>query len=125
MDVELQINNSLDPAARFVTWAPSPCRVRVTNASGVPAPTVSLRLTGRSAAAGGAIVLRKNATGNFANQITVNVPTNGSTTTFYIAGRFGRPSTNNGDVTLEARRGNTLVGSVPLMVRVRKNANTL
>jgi len=50
MDVELQINNSASPAARFVTWAPSPCRIRVTNPSGVSTPTVSIGITATSAA---------------------------------------------------------------------------
>jgi len=36
MDVELQINNSASPNARFVSWAPSPCRIRVTNPAGAP-----------------------------------------------------------------------------------------
>ena len=31
MNVELQITNSVSPRARFVTWAPSPCRMRVTD----------------------------------------------------------------------------------------------
>ena len=44
---------------------------------------------------------------------------------FFAAGRFGRPSASNGDVTIEARAGKTLVGSVAVMVRIRKNANTL
>ena len=41
------------------------------------------------------------------------------------AGRFGRPSTNDGDVRIEARNGSTLVGGVKVMVRIRKNANRL
>jgi len=44
---------------------------------------------------------------------------------FFVAGRFGRPSVNNGDVTIQARNGATLVGSVQVMVRIRKNANSL
>jgi len=125
MDAELQINNSADPRAGFVTWAPSACRIRFTNSSGILAPTVSLRLSGRSSSSGGAIVLGKSLTGNFANQITLNVRTDGSTITFFIRGRYGRPSIKSGDVILEARQGTTVVGSLPLMVRIRKNANTL
>ena len=50
---------------------------------------------------------------------------NGTSVPFFVAGRFGRPSAGNGDVRIEARTGTTLVGSVPVMVRIRKNANTL
>src|SRR5262245_28553719 len=125
MDVELQINNSTSAAARFVTWAPAPCRIRVTNPSGVTTPTVSIRITAASAAGGGAVRFRRGTTGAFANSLTLAVPINGASVSFFIAGRFGRPSVNNGDVTIEARDGATVVGSVPIMVRIRKNANAL
>lgn len=125
MDVELQINNGATAATRFVSWAPSPCRIRVTNPSGATSPTVNVTIAGVSSASGGVVVFRAGATGSFANSLTLPVPTNGTTVPFFVAGRFGRPSVNNGDVKIEARVGATLVGSVSLMVRIRKNANAL
>jgi len=125
MDVELQINNSASPNARFVSWAPSPCRIRVTNPSGAPSPTVNLKITGASAAGGGVVVFRSGATGVFSSSVTLPVPTNGTTVPFFAAGKFGKPSAGNGDVTIQARNGTTLVGSAPVMVRIRKNANAL
>jgi tyrosinase len=125
MNVELQINNSVDPTARFVSWAPSPCRIRVTDRSGATSPTVNVRITGSSVAGGGAVALRSGTTGTFSSSVTVPVPISGTSVPFFVAGRFGRPSARSGDVTLEARAGTALVGSVPLMVRVRKNANRL
>ena len=38
MNVELQINDSISPNAAFVSWAPSPCRIRVTNPARFPLP---------------------------------------------------------------------------------------
>ena len=125
MNVELQINNSVDRRSRFVSWAPSPCRIRVTNPSGATSPDVNVRITGRSATSGGEVVFRSAATGRFSNDLTAAVPVNGASVPFFVAGRFGRPSVNDEDVTIEARAGNTLLGSAKLMVRVRKNANTL
>jgi tyrosinase len=125
MDVELQINNGATAATRFVSWAPSPCRIRVTNPSGATSPTVNVAIAGVSSASGGVVVFRAGATGSLAASLTLPVPTNGTTVPFFVAGRFGRPSVNNGDVKIEARVGATLVGSVPLMVRIRKNANAL
>lgn len=125
MNVELQINNSTSPGARFVTWAPSPCRIRVTNPSGATSPTVNVQITGKSVTGGGAVVFRRGTTGSFSSSLTVPVPITGGSVPFFVAGSFGRPSVNNGDVTIEARTGTTLVGSVPVMVRIRKNANTL
>ncbi len=125
MNVELQINNSTSPAARFVSWAPSPCRIRMTNPSGATSPVVNVQITGVSAASAGAVVFRRTATGSFSNNVTVPIPITGASVPFFGAGRFGRPSVNNGDVRIEARVGTTLVGSVQVMVRVRKNANAL
>jgi tyrosinase len=125
MDVELQINNSTTPEARFVTWAPSPCRIRVSNPSGANGPTVSVRIAGVSTASGGAVGFRSGTSGAFASTLTLTVPTDGTTVPFFTAGRFGQPSTDKGDVKIEARVGTTLVGSTELMVRIRKNANTL
>jgi tyrosinase len=125
MNVELQINNSVSAAARFVSWAPSPCRLRVTNPAGVTTPAVSLRISGAATASGGAVVFRSGTSGAFSSSLTLTVPANGASVSFFAAGRFGRPSVNNGDVTIQVRNGPTLVGSVPVMVRIRKNANNL
>ena len=125
MDVELQINNGVTRDTRFVSWTPAPCRVRVTNPTGVALPSANVTIAGVSSASGGAIVFRSGTTGPFSNSLTLTVPTNGTSVSFFVAGRFGRPSVNNGDVKIEARVGAALVGSVPLMVRVRKNANAL
>lgn len=125
MKVELQINNSVSPKARFVSWAPSPCRIRVTDPVGAPLPPVNVQITGRSVTGGGEVVFRKTSSGPFSSSLTVAVPITGASIPFFVAGRFGRPSLNNGDVRIEARNGTTLVGSVKVMVRVRKNANRL
>jgi len=125
MNVELQINNSINPKAQFVSWAPSPCRIRVTNPSGAITPTVTIRLSSTSAATGGAVVFRKGTTGAFSNTLTLTVPINGTSVPFFVAGKFGRPSSSNADVRIDARFGTLLVGSVKVMVRIRKNANDL
>ena len=125
MNVEFEINSSVDPKARFVSWAPSPCRIRVSDPSGTTSPNVNVKITGTSVAGGGEVVFRANTTGSFASSVTVSAPTDGESVRFFTAGKFGSPSINNGDVTIEARTGSTIVGSVPVMVRIRKNANTL
>ncbi|HEX8275892.1 MAG TPA: tyrosinase family protein [Longimicrobiaceae bacterium] len=125
MKVDLQVNDSADPRARYLTWAPSPCRIRVSDPAGSTGPTVSVRLAGKSGAAAGAVVFRSGGTGPFSAGLTLQVPVNGASVPFFVAGKFGRPSVSDGDVAIEARVGSTVVGSVPVMVRVRKNANTL
>jgi tyrosinase len=128
MDVEIQINDNPNANSRFVTWAPAPCRVRVTNPAGSQGQgTPSIRISGRSTTNGGAVVFRRGTTGAFASSLTLQVPVNGNWVTFFTAGQFGRPSVNLGDVRLEARKGNgnQVIGSTPCTVRIRKNANTL
>ena len=125
MNIELQVNNSTSHGARFVSWTPSPCRIRVTNPSGATLPIVNVEIKGKSLASGGAVVFGKNTTGPFSKRLTLPVPINGTSIPFFVAGKFGQPSVKNGDVKIRARTGTTLVGSVKVMVRVRKNANTL
>ena len=68
MDVELQVNNSAAANARFLTWAPSPCRIRVTNPSGATATDRQRHASPayrRPAAA--RVVFRSGTTGAFAS----------------------------------------------------------
>ena len=125
MNVELQINNSTNPNAQFVSWAPSPCRIRVTNPAGTAGPNASVKLSSTSAANGGSVGFRSGTTGAFAPTLTLTLPVNGTSVSFFTAGKFGQPSTNEGDVRIEARVGNTMVGAAKVMVRIRKNANAL
>lgn len=128
MDVEIQINNSPNANARFVTWAPAQCRIRITNPAGSQGQgTPNVRITARSTSSGGAVVFRRGTTGGFSSSLMLQVPINGDWVTFFTAGQFGRASVNLNDVRIEARRGNgnQVVGSTPCTVRIRKNANTL
>jgi tyrosinase len=125
MNVELQINNSTAPDARFLSWSPSACRIRVSNPSGVNTSTINVRIAAVSASSGGTVVFRSGTTGAFSANLTLTVPVNGTSVPFFAAGKFGLPSVNDGDVKIEARVGTTLVGSVPVMVRIRKNAEKL
>ncbi len=125
MNVEIQINNSPSTRARFVSWAPSPCRIRITNPSGALTPSVNVRITSTSASSGGAVVFRRGSTGAFSNTLTLPVPVSGASVQFFVAGRFPQASSNNGDVKIKASVGTTQVGAVKIMVRVRKNANAL
>ena len=97
MNVELQINDSSDPNSGFVGWAPSPCRIRVTNPAGVPIPgpapprlrqgAAGVRVRGERRAA----VFRSGTTGAFTNTLDLNVPLSGTTVRFFVAGKFGAP----------------------------------
>lgn len=125
MTVDLQINNSADPRARYLSWTPSPCRIRLSDSSGVITPLVNVTLTSASAATAGAIVFRKTATAASSASLSLQLPISGVSVPFFVLGRFGRPSIADGDVRIEVRAGTTVIGQVAVMVRIRKNANTL
>lgn len=60
--------------------------------------------------------------------MTLSLPQDGTPRPFAVAGLFGEPSTNDKDAVIEAHQGaalGPLLGTQRLMVRVRKNANTL
>jgi tyrosinase len=125
MNVGIEINSSSNASARFIGWTPVACRVRITDPIGTSAATAVVTLSGSSAAAAGAVVFGAGSAGAFSNQINLTLPVSGVSATFFLAGRFGRPSSIPGDVTVRATFQGAVVGSVPVMVRVRKNAQTL
>jgi len=125
MAVEFRINNSTDPKARFVSWSPSACEIRVTDAAGAAVAGATVQITGKSSAGGGVLVFRKGTTGAFSNSISLNTNTTGMGGTFFVAGKFGSASISNGDVSIQATIAGKLAGSLPVMVRIRKNANKL
>jgi tyrosinase len=58
-------------------------------------------------------------------KLKVKLPRNGSSVTVLAFGRFGRPSSADGDVRIVARHTTGAIGRLPVMVRVRKNATRL
>lgn len=123
MPIEIAINDSLDPKARYISYAPSRCRIRQTPA----AAALTVTLSSRSASPGGgqAVFYATRAVGGQpTSTLALTLPANGTAVEFGLAGRPGSPSVDDLDCLLVATApGESL--TVPLMVRVRKNANKL
>lgn len=121
MALEVEINGTTDPAARYLTFAPSPCRIRQDPAAGDLAVTLRSR---RAQPAGGDVLFFATPTSSSTATLDLTLPANGDPVNFWTAGKWGNPSCDDGDCLLvaESAEGET---TVPLMVRVRKNANTL
>src|SRR6267154_4126368 len=115
MIVEIQINNSLQPTAKYVTWAWSPCLIRVSNPAGVTGAQVQVQLSQTALAGGGTIRFSNAASGSGSSTLNVTLPKNGTSVPFFIRGI----TASNGDpgVQIAARRsGSTApVGSAELM----------
>src|SRR5262245_19270439 len=126
MALRLTVNGSSTAAARFLTWAPSPCALQIT---GTTAASLggTVRITNRSLSGGGKLVFYTQPTAAPQNSLSLPAAASGSQTIrFFAGGRFGNPSKASGDTFIEisGATGSALL-SVPVMVRVRKNANTL
>ncbi len=121
MAIELQINNSANASARFVNWAPAPCRIRQTGG----AAALTVKLQNRPGGLAGQVRFRATGTAAPASTLTVTLPASGAWVPLFVSGRFGFASKNTGDATVQVLLGTALQLEVPVTVRIRKNANTL
>jgi tyrosinase len=111
---------------RFLGWVPSPCWIRITNPS--RGNGWALRHLAAHRENGGwrrPCGVPHVRDGAFCGQHRSRRANECGTVPFFAAGKFGQPSSSNGDVAIEARFGVTLLASVPVMVLIRKSANNL
>jgi tyrosinase len=125
MIVEIQINNSPQPTAKYVTWAWSPCLIRVTNPAGIPGAQVQVQLSQSALAGGGAIRFSNKASGAGASTLNVTVPRNGTTVPIFVRGITASSADPGVQITVRESGSAATVGSVALMVRIRKNVMSL
>jgi tyrosinase len=127
MALSIQINNSSGTSSDYVTWTPTPCRL-VSNENSPR--TVVLR--NRNPLVGGQVVFYNSQRVLSGDSIQITIPA-GGTANFYIAGKFdqatGRAYASKADkdtvISITEVNTNVSFGIKRLMVRVRKNANTL
>jgi tyrosinase len=140
--VEIRINATVadpggvrdDPTDDYITWAPTFCLARLSTAG----PAVTVVLTNDPPAQfpdGGDVLFDAdqnpwpaNTTVTATTPLTLPLPGNGNWVPFVIAGKFQKPSTDDKDAIIEAHLNNAtgaIVGTKALMVRVRKDGNTL
>lgn len=125
MQIEFAVNNSTGAAARYITWNLSPLRLRLLDAPHSANP-VAVTLTELRQPNGGSIRFRDSQTTPAKTSLQVSLPANGSSVVVYVQGYFGSASLADGDVSIDAKDANGLsIGTLPLMVRIRKNANKL
>jgi len=122
MALDIEINGTLNADARYIAHAPSPCRIRLAS------PTTAnstVKLSSRPAQPGGGQVVFYASRGQPSTEnLELTLPADGSWISFEIGGKFGFPSVNDQDCLLVVN-GTGAEITLPLMVRVRKNANNL
>lgn len=115
-----------DAAGRsFLTWAPVAGTARVADADG-PGP-VRVTLGNPAGGTGGRLEFAATRTARRTASLALSLPADGTPVTFWVAGAFGRPSSAYGDAAIQATvQGQAQpAATVPVMVRVRKDADTL
>jgi len=84
-------------------------------------------LSNQNTSTGGQVVFSSTADGSFDDTLTLTLPVDGSAVDFFVAGKFGSPSIADKDACIQAAdsTGATVYSTTQLMVRVRKDANSL
>ena len=126
MRTEIALNGNERPDARFIGWSPVSSAVRLSDTTGATGP-VRVRLRNQNTARGGQVVFFSSIPGTGTDTLEVTLPVSGRSVRFHVAGRFQRPSIDDRDATVEVVNvaTNQILGSKPIMVRVRKNAVSL
>ena len=123
MNLEFSLNTRKN-GPYYVGYTPAPCTIRITD--GQPAnPAVTIVLANNNSNVGGQLIFYPTLNGPGSATLTLQVPSDGTTVPFYIGGKFQSPSTEDGDAAISFSVGGAAQLVVKLMVRVRKDANTL
>ena len=126
MRTDVSINGSTSPAARYISWAPSTCQIRLSDPAGAPGP-VNVRLRNQRTNVGGQVVFYSARAGVGTPELDLTLPIDGASVSFWIGGKFGNPSIEDRDAAIEVieTASEAVLSMTQLMVRVRKDANTL
>jgi tyrosinase len=121
MNIEININGQPSNAA-YIGWSPQPSTIRLTAAQATP---VNVLLKSISGIATGSVVFLTARNSQPVTSLPLTIPADGTSINFYVAGQTA--STGDQDTIIVATDAATGVeyGRTTLMVRIRKNANTL
>ena len=122
MSLTIAINDSSDALATYVTWSASP--LTLTSDGNAPRPAIVRSV---SAPGGGQLQFRLGSAGPFSDELQVVLPAGGQPLLLNVSGKFPQSSSTDKDVAIvvvDALYG-TELGQLPVMVRIRKNANEL
>ena len=121
MAFEVELNGTGDQEGRYFTFAPSPARVRQTPSAADQTITIS---SSRNTPSGGELVFFSTHASASEETVDLDLPASGNWVDFWVAGKWESPSTDDHDCELVVASG-AEQEKVPVMVRIRKNANTL
>lgn len=125
--VLIELNDSTSETDDYLCWSPVHGRARL---AGLAASPVTVKLSGDSTANAGAVWFQEDsgttpapAAFSPTEELDLTLPGNGDWVGFWTAGK--RASNGSKDVRIVATVAGTEEGNLPVMVRVRKDAETL
>jgi tyrosinase len=142
MRIEITIDGADNTGANYIGWTPVHGSMRLVEAD-KGTKFVNVLLQNQNPDQGGQVVFSCAFAGDPAldwrfnpprvtalrrhDRLHLRLPANGTGVGFFIAGQFGRPSTDDKDAVIEVVETNTgaVLATKALMVRIRKNANDL
>lgn len=124
MNVAISIASTDSDGRVFLTWTPVEATARLIDGPGA-GQTVKVQL--QNAGTVGKIVFDVVRSDKGTPTLQLDLPGDGSPIRFWVAGAFQQPSQNFGDAVLQVvdATSSATLSSTPLMVRIRKNANSL
>lgn len=130
--VTFEIANSPSTLDDYVTWAPKAASVRLTNSSTALNVEIINAFSSSSSNPRGRLLFGLPTAGGalpplsaMGSVLPLTLPEDGSPVRFYVAGEFSNPSLRDKDAVIEAQVSWGPIGRMAVMVRIRKDANTL
>jgi tyrosinase len=122
MSIQIDIPGADQQGRVFLTWTPVQATVKLQADAGADVDIVL-----GSAGTVGGLVFGSARNDKGTGTLELSLPANGQTVSFWIAGEFQKPSSDFGDAVVQAtdKTSGAVLGSKSLMVRIRKNAQTL
>lgn len=122
MNVKIEFPGTDAQGRVFLSWTPVKATAKIVDSTGAAVDIIL-----RSAGTVGGLVFDTVRSDQGKPDLALSLPANGQPVSFWVAGEFQKPSSSYGDAVLQAtdKTAGTVLGSKALMVRVRKNAQTL
>jgi tyrosinase len=124
MSVQIDFVKGVDPQGRvFLTWLPVQATARLVGGSTGASTDVVLQ----SAGTVGGLLFDVVRSDQGASSLQLSLLGNGQPVSFWVAGEFQKPSSSYGDAVIQVtdKAGGAVLGTRAVMVRIRKNAQTL
>lgn len=127
MDIEITIANADASGRNYLTWTPVAATARVVPDGGAAASPLPVTVSNVSGGSGGQVEFALDRAKPRTPSVELVLPADGHPVDFWVAGAFGRPSSADGDATIQVQ---PTAGGQPrvtkdVMVRIRKDANSL